>query len=496
MGLKSFLGFCFAKYIVYKNKKWKNNAIKYQEKTLFSLIKQAKNTCYGVDHNFKSILNYSDWKKQVPIKDYEGLKSYVEKVVSGEKNVLWPGRPAYFCKTSGTTSGIKFIPLSKEAIPYHLKGARDAILSYIEESKDFSLVNGKMMFLQGSPVLKDTNGVPTGRLSGITAYHVPRYLLKNRLPSFKVNCIEEWEEKVDAIVDETINQPMSLIGGIPPWVQMYFEKINKKSGKKIKEVFPKLSLFVYGGVNYEPYRNSIEKLFGGPVSGVEVYPASEGFIAYQDSQIKNGLLLCVNHGIFYEFIPAEEFYNASPTRISLKDVRVNVNYVIILNTNSGLWGYNIGDTVKFISLSPYKIVVTGRIKHFTSAFGEHVISEEVEGSLQEALKKHPAEINEFHVAPQVNPKKGLPYHEWFIEFEKKPKNIGGLKNLIDVCLQKRNTYYKDLIKGRVLKPLEITLLKKNSFRNYMNSEGKLGGQNKVPRLANDRIIAEKLISLL
>ena len=492
MGLKSLLSLPFAKYIVCKNTRWKNNAVKVQNELLLSLIKQAQSTQFGKDHNFSEITNYNQWKAIVPVRDYEGLKNYIQQIIEGGENVLWPGFPLYFCKTSGTTSGEKYIPISKESMPNHITAARDAILSYIHESKNASIVNGKMIFLQGSPKLFKTGNILTGRLSGIVAHHTPVYLMKNRLPSYKANSIKDWESKVDAIVEETLLENMSLISGIPPWVQMYFEKLQEKTGRLIKDVFPKFDLFIYGGVNFSPYQKTFEKLIGRRVAGIELYPASEGFIAYQDSQKKKGMLLCVNHGIFYEFIPSDEFFNESPTRISLENVVLGINYVIILNTNAGLWGYNLGDTIKFVSINPYRIIVSGRISHFTSAFGEHVIAEEVEKSLHETIEQYPAQVNEFHVAPQVNPKNGLPYHEWLIEFESQPNDIDAFTKKLDGELQALNTYYKDLISGGILKPLRLTIISKSGFRNYMSSIGKLGGQNKVPRLANDRKIADKL----
>ena len=405
--IKSILSLNFARYIVRKNNRWKNNAIEYQNKIMYSLVNNAKNTLFGKDHFFQKISTYEDFKKNIPIRDYEGLKNYILLIKDGEKNILWPGKPIYFCKTSGTTSGTKYIPLTKESISCHLNPARDAILSYINETKNTSIVDGKMIFLQGSPKLGKTSGILTGRLSGIVAHHIPFYLKKNRLPSFENNCIEKWEEKVDAIVDETIKKDMSLISGIPPWVQMYFEKLSLKSGKLIKELFPNFKLFIYGGVNYEPYRKTFKRLIGSDVDSVEVYPASEGFIAYQDSQKENGMLLCVNNGIFYEFIKRDDFFKQNPQRINLSKVVVGVDYVIILNTNAGLWGYNLGDTVKFVSINPYRIIVSGRLKHFTSAFGEHVISQEVEESLNNTISVISAEVKEFHVAPNINPEKGL-----------------------------------------------------------------------------------------
>jgi len=492
MSVKSFLSLPFANYIVLKNKKWKYNAINSQKKIFELLVKSAKNTQFGKDHGFSKINSYSDFKKKVPIRNYEGISDYIEKIKSGEKDVLWPNTPIYFCKTSGTTSGVKYIPISKESMPSHIIAARDSILNYISKTKNTSIVKGKMIFLQGSPKLSKTGDILTGRLSGIVAHHVPLYLAKNRLPTFETNCIEDWERKVDSIVDETLSENMTLISGIPPWVQMYFEKLKEKTDKCIKDIFPHFDLFIYGGVNYQPYKQVFEKLIGKKIDEIETYAASEGFIAYQDSQEREGMLLCVNGGIFYEFIPSSEFFNKNRSRMSLEDVKVGVNYVLILNTNAGLWGYNIGDTIKFVSVSPYRIVFTGRLKHFTSAFGEHVISEEVEKSLENTIEKYPCRVNEFHVAPKVNTEDELPYHEWFVEFENEAENINNFSDKLDSNLQGLNSYYKDLITGNILQPLKITKLKKNSFREYMKSVGKLGGQNKVPRLANDRKIADEL----
>tara|TARA_B100000401_G_scaffold401138_1_gene313300 strand:+ start:794 stop:2287 length:1494 start_codon:yes stop_codon:yes gene_type:complete len=492
MGLKSFFSIPFAKYIVWKNNRWKYNALFYQKRIFHSLIKTAKKTRFGKDHSFSKIKSYNDWKTNIPIRDYEGLQEYISLVKKGVRDVLWPGKPIYFCKTSGTTSGTKYIPITDDSMPHHIVAARDAILTYLAESKKYALVNKKMIFIQGSPVLTNTNGILTGRLSGIVAHHVPSYLTKNRLPKLKTNSIDDWEKKINSIVNETCTEDLSLIAGIPPWVQMYFEKLKEKTGSLIKDIFPNFELFIYGGVNYKPYKNIIEKLIGKKVDGVELYPASEGFIAYQDSQSEKGLLLCVNHGIFYEFVEADDFKNGSLERVSLSGVKIGVNYVIILSTNAGLWGYNIGDTVKFISLNPYKIIVTGRIKHFTSAFGEHVIAEEVESAINECVLEVPANIVEFHVAPLVDTKNELPYHEWFIEFEKAPDDVLLFSKILDQKLQNHNPYYKDLIQGGVLQFLKITLIRKNGFRLYMDSIGKLGGQNKVPRLANNRVIADKL----
>jgi len=492
MSLKPFLAKIFARNIYRKTQLWATNPIETQQRVFNDLIRQAKNTQFGIDHHFDQIRTFEDFSKNVPVRDYEGLKPYVDKVVKGEENVLWKGKPLYFAKTSGTTSGAKYIPLTKESMPFHIEAARNAILHYIHETGNADFVNGKMIFLQGSPILEEKNGVKLGRLSGIVAHFVPKYLQKNRLPSWETNCIEDWETKVNAIVEETFDQNMTVISGIPSWVQMYFEKLQQKGGKPVGEIFKNFNLFIYGGVNYEPYRAKFENLIGRKVDSIELFPASEGFFAYQDSQKEKGMLLLLNSGIFYEFIKSDEFYTRNPKRHTIGEVELGVNYVLIISTNAGLWGYNIGDTVQFTSLKPYRVIVSGRIKHYISAFGEHVIGKEVESALQEAIIGTNIRINEFTVAPQITPKDGLPYHEWFIEFENEPENLDSFAAALDNAMRKQNIYYDDLIVGKVLRKVVITKVVKNGFQDYMKSIGKLGGQNKIPRLGNDRKIVDLL----
>ena len=492
LSLKAILAKPFAKRVYKSVQKWANNPIETQEKVFKELISTATSTQFGTDHDFISINSYQDFVKRVPVRDYEDLKPYVDRVVAGEEDILWKGKPIYFAKTSGTTSGAKYIPITKESMPTHVEAARNAILLYINETGNSSFVDGKMIFLQGSPILEKQNDIQLGRLSGIVAHYVPKYLQKNRMPSWETNCIEDWETKVNAIVEETLPENMTIISGIPSWVQMYFEKIQEKTGDKVGEVFKNFNLFIFGGVNYEPYRAKFEKLIGRKVDSIELFPASEGFFAFQDKQNEKGMLLQLKSGIFYEFIKADEFFNENAKRLSIKDVELGVNYVMIVSTNAGLWAYNVGDTVEFTSIKPYRVIVSGRIKHFISAFGEHVIGKEVEQALQEAVKDSNTQVSEFTVAPQINPENGLPYHEWFIEFEKEPENFIEFSNKIDTSLQEQNSYYFDLIKGSVLQPLKITVVKKNGFQDYMKSIGKLGGQNKIARLSNDRKIAKIL----
>lgn len=493
MSIKSIAAKIFARRIYKKTLSWSDKPVETQLKVFKDLIKNAKKTEFGKDHHFDTIKTIADFQKNVPIRDYEDLKSYIEKVKLGQENILWKGKPIYFAKTSGTTSGAKYIPLTKESMPSHINAARNAILHYINETGNADFVDGKMIFLQGSPILTEKHGINFGRLSGIVAHFVPKYLQRNRMPSWETNCIEDWETKVNAIVDETIKEDMSVISGIPSWVQMYFEKLQEKSGgKKISEIFKNFNLFIYGGVNYEPYRAKFEQMIGKRVDSIELFPASEGFFAYQDSQKEKGMLLLLNSGIFYEFIKADEFFTQNPKRYTIGEVETGVNYALIVSTNAGLWGYNIGDTIQFTSLAPYRVIVSGRIKHYISAFGEHVIANEVENAMKEATSGTNIVINEFTVAPQITPASGLPYHEWLIEFEKEPENMQAFAEAIDNSMRKQNIYYDDLITGNVLQKVVVTKVSKNGFQEYMKSQGKLGGQNKIPRLSNDRKIADNL----
>lgn len=493
MSLKSLAAKLFAIKIASKTQKWADNPIKTQDKVFLQLIKKASKTKFGKDHDFSRIKTHADFVKRVPVRDYEELKDYITMVTNGMESILWPGKPIYLAKTSGTTSGVKYIPITSESIQYQVNGTRDAILSYINETGKAGFVDGKMIFLQGSPELHEKNGIKVGRLSGIAAHYVPNYLQKNRLPSWKTNCIEDWDTKVNEIVKETQDENMTVIGGIPPWVQMYFEKLNSNSGRRIGELFKNLELFIYGGVNFEPYRAKFESLIGRKLASVELFPASEGFFAYQNSQIEKGMLLLLNSGIFYEFIKAEEFIKENAERITLENVVLGVNYVMIISTNAGLWAYNLGDTVQFISVKPYKIIVSGRIKHFISAFGEHVIGKEIDEAIQAAISICGGSVNEFTVAPQITPENSeLPYHEWLIEFESMPADLTDFISVLDKELQKQNSYYFDLITGKILQPLKITQIKTGGFTAYIKSIGKLGGQNKVQRLSNDRKLADAM----
>ncbi|MEI8054018.1 MAG: GH3 auxin-responsive promoter family protein [Bacteroidota bacterium] len=496
MKIKSLLAKPFANYIYRQTKKNMVHALKDQQTIFETLIKNAAKTEFGKEHGFSEIKSHQDFVKKVPIRDYEQFKPWIEKIKAGKQNVLWKGQPIYFAKTSGTTSGVKYIPITRESISNHINTAKNALLCYMAESGNTKFADGKMIFLSGSPELERVGGIPTGRLSGIVNHHIPKYLRANQLPSYEVNCIEDWEQKLDQIVKETINEDMTLISGIPPWMQMYFDRLIEKSGKKIGELFPNFSVMVQGGVNYEPYKAKLTESIGREIDTIELFPASEGFFAFQDTMQQPGMLLNTNSGIFFEFIPAEEINNPIPTRLTLKEIKVNINYALIISSNAGLWGYNIGDTVKFVSVEPYRIIVSGRIKHFISAFGEHVIGEEVESAILAAASALEIKLVEFTVAPFISTDNGTSFHEWFIEFENQPSDLNAFALTIDHNLRKKNVYYDDLIAGNILQPLKITPVRKNGFVDYMKSIGKLGGQNKVPRLSNDRKIADGLTEVL
>jgi hypothetical protein len=493
MKIKSFLARPYASIVHNRIRKGMATAVADQEAILQQLLKAGAGTVFGKEHKLSAASDHISYAEAVPIRDYEAFKPYIEQIKTGKENVLWKGKPIYFAKTSGTTSGVKYIPITKDSISNHIDTARNALLCYMAESGKPQFADGRMIFLSGSPVLERVGGIPTGRLSGIVNHFVPRYLRSNQLPSFETNCIEDWEKKLEKIVDETIGEDMTLISGIPPWMQMYFDWLQARSGgKTIKELFPNLQVLVHGGVAFEPYKDKLFDSLGGAIDTVETFPASEGFFAFQDSFDGEGLLLNTDSGIYFEFIPAGEIFNEKPSRLSLADVKLGENYALIVNSNAGLWGYNIGDTVRFVSTNPYRIVVTGRIKHFISAFGEHVIGEEVEAALMRAAKQTGARVIEFTVAPMIQVSDQLPYHEWFVSFETPPANMAAFAKLVDDGLRSKNIYYDDLIKGGILQPLKVCTMRPDAFIEYMKREGKLGGQNKVPRLSNDRKIADGL----
>ena len=494
-GLKALAARIWARQTAARYRKIRSGALADQQQWFRRLMQAGSRTAFGRDFRFDAIKTHRDFVRRVPLQTYEDIRPYIERIIAGEKDVLWPGRPLYFAKTSGTTSGTKYIPISRQSMPYHVRAARDMLLLYTAVSGRTDWLDGKMIFLQGSPALDNKGGIPTGRLSGIAAHYVPRYLQKNRLPSWETNIIEDWETKVDRIIDETLGQPMTVFSGIPSWIINYFEKIVARTGKTVGENFPRFSLFVSGGTAFEPYRQRFDELVGRPVDLLETYPASEGFMAFRDDYRRDDLLLLTDHGIFYEFVPLEQINDDRPERLTLDRVEPGRDYAIVLTTNAGLWAYVIGDTVRFTSVKPYRLRVTGRVKHFISAFGEHVIAKEVEEAMRRAVERFGVRIAEFSVAPCVNPPRGLPYHEWLVEFVEPPADAGAFIRFIDEQMQEQNIYYRDLIQGKILRPAVLRRVKPGGFNRFMADAGKLGGQNKIPRLKNDRSVAERMHAL-
>ncbi len=494
MGIKSVLARPFAAWTAKSIKKDAANAVKIQEKLLQKLLRKGSKTAFGSKHGFSEIKSHREYTEKVPVRGYEEIRPWVEKVINAEKDILWPGIPRYFAKTSGTTSGQKYIPITTDSLPNHFGTARNAVFNFAHQTGNFDFMDGKMIFLSGSPKLDKTNGILTGRLSGISNHLIPGWLKRNQLPSYETNIIENWEEKLEHIIDETLVEDMRLISGIPPWVQMYFERLLERTGKStILDIFPNFSLFVFGGVNYEPYRAIMEKYIGAPIDSLETYPASEGFFGFQDRPGEEGMMLNINSGIFYEFIPLREYGSENPPRLTLREVEKDVDYALIVTSNAGLWAYDVGDTVRFLSNDPPRIIVSGRTKNYISAFGEHVIAKEVEEAIKLAGEKYGVGMVEFTVAPQVTPPEGgLPYHEWFIEFETPPDDPEAFAKFLDGEMVRQNIYYEDLIKGKILRPLKLNILKENAFRKLMKKRGKLGGQNKVPHLKNKRDMADEL----
>ncbi len=473
-----------------------SEAVIKQKKTLNKLIEYSKNTKFGKDHNFRNIDNYEDYKSNVPIRDYEGFRNYIKKIKNGEKDITWRGKPLYLAKTSGTTSGIKFIPITKESLPNHINSAKHLLYDYLKKKKKIKPFLGKVMFLSGSPILDEENGIKIGRLSGIVNHHKPSFLKNKTLPSKETNQIENWEVKIDNIVEETLGQDLRIIGGIPPWIQMYFDVIIEKTGKKISQIFPNLELLCHGGVNFQPYKSNLFNSIGKEIDTLETFPASEGFFAYQDDFNSDDLLLQVNSGIFFEFVKLDELNSKNPKRISIEEIKLDTNYAMLITSNAGLWSYDIGDTIKFTNINPLKIRVSGRTKQYISAFGEHVIADEVERSLRKVCEKFKeVEIVEYSVGPRIMNQKSKSHHEWLIEFKSLPLNFKDFKNELDLNMRNLNTYYNDLRKDKILSRLKITIVKKKSFINFMKSIGKLGGQNKVPRLSNSIKLIDKIKKL-
>ena len=479
------------------------NPLKLQEEALFSILDKARYTEFGRKYGFDSVKSIKAYQQKLPLFRYNDIKPWVEKTIKGKSNVLWQGRISDFALSSGTTSGNKYIPISKELINTNRRAALDCAALYLKESGEKSILKGRFLFLGGSTALERLEGGSfAGDLSGIVSRRIPFIFRSMYEPSEKIASISDWERKIIKIVQKEVDVDIRGVFGIPSWLLVFFKRVLKEASRKkgkdintIIEIWPNLSLLVHGGVSFKPYRHIFDEVIGKEIYHLETYPASEAFIAIQDRRNESDLLLMLDYDIFYEFVPEEEIKKQNPTRLTIADVETDKNYAIIITNNSGLYSYILGDTIKFTELNPPRLVVTGRIENFLSAFGEHLIVEEAEDAIVYACNKTDSEIEEFTVAPLFPKKRDeLPYHQWLIEFRKRPQNLEEFAQLIDEKLKDKNEDYK-IHRGKHLSIDEpqIVELTKGTFYNWMKSENKLGGQHKVPRLKNDRTIADRLL---
>ena len=467
------------------------NSVIDQWRVFKKIIELGKGSKFAKDHNLNG-LSYKEYKKKIPLFDYEKLAPYISLISAGEKNILTKGSPMYFAVTSGTTSGTKYIPLTKNMLASQTRSVKELLLLYSHQTGQYDFSGSAMMFIQGSPKLSRFNKIPYAKLSGITARHIPFYLKKNRLPTMKTNLIKDWDLKLSKIVEETIGKDLKILGGIPPWVITYFEKLLQTTNKKrVLDVFPNLKLYIHGGTSFDNYKSNFLNMCGD-IDTLEVYPASEGFFGYQNKINDSDLLLLTNHGVFYEFIELSEFKCNNFERRCLEDVQVGIDYVMIVSTISGLWGYNTGDTIRFTSLKPYRFVFSGRASQFCSAFGEHVIEKEVQTALKNCVLELGGVVSEFTVCPDFGDDSKKPCHNWYVEFGNKPNKVEAFELMLNKEMEKQNPYYKDLIHSGVIGRLELYCVKRGGFNSYMKSIGKFGGQNKCPHLSNNNKIGSFL----
>lgn len=460
-----------------------------------TLMKKGSQTEFGKDYCLNPETTYEEFRSKVPIHHYEKLLPYIERIKNNEANVLWPGRPLYLATTSGTTSGEKFIPVTKDSLK---KGMDSSVLcsaTYLRETNNYTPLDKKMVILSANPKLIKDKYFSYGKITGIFNNHIPSFMKRNRIPSVETNMIEDWDLKMQKTVDESIGADVGMVGGFPAWIIRYFERVLEKTGKKtIIEVFPNLQVITHGGVAYGPYKKRMETLIGKPFQRLEVFSASEGFMAFQDQQNKEDMLLVPNGEIFYEFVPLTEWGKEDAKRISLKDVEVGIPYAMVITTMGGLWAYDLGDTVTFTSTAPYRLKVSGRTKHFISNSGEHLISEQVESALTKTAISFGVEVRDFSVAPHITDEVGGNRHEWLIEFKTLPTSLDDFSTRLSQELCDISDNYFLLIDGSVLHPPIVSALKEGAFVDYMKSINKMTHQNKVPRLMNNRDLADKLQS--
>jgi len=486
----------FLKKRMHQIELFKKYPLEVQNEVLISLLKNAKNTEFGIKYNFNSINNYSSFSKNIPLTDYESFFKYIERSIKGESNIFWNSPIKWYAQSSGTTnSKSKFIPVSKESLEEcHYKAGKDVLCLYVNNNENSNLFSGKSLRLGGSKKLYENNNNYFGDLSAILIDNLPLWAELLSAPSNEISLMDKWDEKIKAIINSTLNENITSLAGVPSWMLILLNKIlEDRNERTIKDIWKNLEVYFHGGVNFNPYINQFKSVLGEDVRFYETYNASEGFFAIQDRNGSDDMLLMLDYGIYFEF---EILNKLNHEIINLSKVKLDTNYAIIISTNAGLWRYKIGDTVKFTSLNPFRIKITGRTKSFINAFGEELIIENAENALNKTLSKHKSRIVEYTVAPSFISKKNSGYHQWLIEFEKKPLNISKFCEDLDSNLQELNSDYKSKrFKDITMKSLEIIIAKEKLFFDWLRLKNKLGGQNKIPRLSNDRVIIEELIKL-
>ncbi|MDA7730958.1 GH3 auxin-responsive promoter family protein [Flavobacteriaceae bacterium] len=486
----------FLKKRMHQIELFKKYPLEVQNEVLISLLKNAKNTEFGIKYNFNSINNYSSFSKNIPLTDYESFFKYIERSIKGESNIFWNSPIKWYAQSSGTTnSKSKFIPVSKESLEEcHYKAGKDVLCLYVNNNEDSNLFSGKSLRLGGSKKLYENNNYYFGDLSAILIDNLPLWAELLSAPSNEISLMDKWDEKIKAIINSTLNENITSLAGVPSWMLILLNKIlEDRNERTIKDIWKNLEVYFHGGVNFNPYINQFKSVLGEDVRFYETYNASEGFFAIQDRNGSDDMLLMLDYGIYFEF---EILNKLNHEIINLSKVKLDTNYAIIISTNAGLWRYKIGDTIKFTSLNPFRIKITGRTKSFINAFGEELIIENAENALNKTLSKHKSRIVEYTVAPSFISKKNSGYHQWLIEFEKKPLNISKFCEDLDSNLQELNSDYKSKrFKNITMKSLEIIIAKEKLFFDWLRLKNKLGGQNKIPRLSNDRVIIEELIKL-
>jgi hypothetical protein len=487
---------------IYQIELYSKYPIEIQKEVLFHLLESARNTEYGKLHGFENIGSVPEFQNQLPLQTYEDIKPWVDKLRQGEKNLLWPGETRWFAKSSGTTNDkSKFIPVTKDSLEgCHFRGGKDVLALYMRNYPDSKIFLGKSLTLGGSHSINNfSNNSYYGDLSAILIENIPSWTQFIRIPPAEIALIEEFEEKLEKVITSSLDENVTSFAGVPSWYLVLLRRILERTGKSnILEIWPNLELFIHGGINFDPYRGQYQQLIPSPgMHYMDTYNASEGFFAIQDNPSQNDMLLMLDLGVFYEFIPMKEWGTENPNLLTLADVQTEENYAIVISTNGGLWRYIIGDTIKFTSTSPYKIKITGRTKHFINAFGEELIIENAEQALKVACQRTNAVIHEYTAGPVFMDEGHKGAHQWLIEFEKEPTSLEHFVTVLDNTLKTLNSDYEaKRHKNMTLEMPHLEVVPRHTFYKWMKGRGKIGGQNKIPRLANDRQYIEQLLELI